>query len=138
MLCDVCQLVFQGRAERTYSTSPFAYNHHRTALDVRAAANQGCHFCTLILSLLSGDEIARVLNHIPDLKDNLEHEVGPVQITSTSPDGSLRVAFPLSLQSRTYESEEFCVKFVKTIPAYGTLESAQGSGFSEAKSPIQL
>lgn len=40
MLCDVCPLVFQGRTERTYFTTPFAYNHHRNALGVQDAADQ--------------------------------------------------------------------------------------------------
>ena len=121
MLCDVCQRVFQGRAERTCSVDPFSYKHHQTALDVQAAANQGCHFCTLILSLLSNDEIARVLNYKSNLGEDSEPAVGPVEVTSTSPEGSLQVAFPLSIQSRTYESEDFCVKFVKLVPACGML-----------------
>lgn len=131
MLCDVCQLVFQGRAERINSTTPFAYVHHRNALDVRDAANQGCHFCTLILTLLSPDEIARVLKHESSLKDDPEHETDHVQITSTSLEESLRVAFPLSPQNRTYESEDFCVKFVKMVPACGMLDSAQAPMSSE-------
>lgn len=126
MLCDVCQLVFQGRAERTSSIPPFSYKHHPTAVDVQAAANQGCHFCTLILSLLSDDETARVLRHQSTQGDGSEPALGPVQITSTDPEGSIQVAFPLSLQSRTYESEEFCIKFVKMVPAGDMMCSAQG------------
>lgn len=113
MLCEVCQLVFQGRTERTYSTPPFAYNHHRTALDVQNAADQGCHFCTLVLSLLSPDEITRVLRHESDPEGSLDHATNYVQISSTTPDCSLRMAFPLSLGSRTYESEEFYVSLSK-------------------------
>jgi hypothetical protein len=63
MLCAICQLAFQGRTKRTYSTSSFTYNHHQSALDVQAAANQDCHFWTFILSQLSADEISRVLNY---------------------------------------------------------------------------
>jgi hypothetical protein len=130
--------VFQGRTKRTYYTSSFTYNYHRSALDVQAAANQGCHFCTLILSLLSADEISRVLNYNPDLEDGSTLEDVHVQVTTDSSEDSLKVNFPLTLQGRTYESEEFCIKHVKLIPASGMLESLRGQMSSKSKSLIHI
>lgn len=119
MLCNICRLTFQGRRERTYLTAPFSYNHHQSALDVQAAANQGCHFCTLLWSLLSVDQRSKVLDYSPDLNEDSRRENDHVQITSINAEDSLRVAFPLSPHSREYETEEFCVKFVKLFLANG-------------------
>lgn len=116
MLCEICQLTFQGRTERTYSTAPFAYDHHQSASDVLAAAKEGCHFCTLLWSLLTADECSRVLAYNPDIGDDPQRRIYQVQITSISSESLLQVSFPLSLQGRTYESENFCVKFLGLVP----------------------
>lgn len=64
-----------------------------------------------------------MLNYNPDLNDHSRHENNHVQVSANSSESSLRVAFPLSSQGRGYESEDFCVKFLKLFPVRGMLSA---------------
>lgn len=112
MLCETCQLTFQGR---NFHDASFGYNHHQSASSVQASANQGCHLCLLLWSLLTADEISRVLTYRPgEIAGANEH----VQITSIPSENALQVSFPLGVQGRTYESQKFCVKFLRLLPTH--------------------
>lgn len=136
MLCNICQLTFQGRTERTSSVAPFAYIHHKSAQDVLAAANQGCHFCTLLWSLLTDDERSNVLGYHSDPDNHPRRKIGHVQINSISSDASLRVSFPLNTQEAEYGSDEFCVKFVKVFTADGALGAQLKADISQVETSI--
>lgn len=124
MLCQICQLTFRGQRERPKETklSPIPYNHHQSTYDVRAAASQGCHFCTILWTLLSTEERSTTIGYGQNPANLPRLETDYVQIVPTNfPDNgtrSLEIAFPLEFPDWAGR-ERFCNKSLELFPADG-------------------
>lgn len=113
----MCHRTLQGKTERINSTDSFAYIHHESAFDLQAAAENGCHLCTMFWSLLSAEERSRVLNYTPDRsRPRNDH----VQITTINSEDLLKVTFPLRATEVVHESEDVLSKSLKLFPYHGT------------------
>lgn len=127
MLCQICQLTFRGQRERPKETgiSPVPYNHHQSTYDVRAAASQGCHLCTILWTLLSSEERSTTIGYDQNPANLSRLETDYVQMTvvpTNIPDTgtrSLQVAFPLEFPIGTGWAGRFCNKFLGLFPADG-------------------
>ena len=127
MLCQICQLTFRGRRERPKETnlSPIPYNHHQSTYDVRAAASQGCHLCTILCTLLSTEERSTTISYgqnpanLPRLEtDHVQMRVIPTSLPDTGK-RSLEIAFPLEFPIGTDWDGRFCTKYLGLFPADG-------------------
>lgn len=124
MLCQTCQETLQGRRERGRwaEPKPFSYNHHRSADDVRLAAHQGCHFCTVLWGLLSADEISSVMgdNFQSQSQDYVQIYASRTESTHNEDEAiDIHVAFPLARPQGDSWYGNFCTKLVGLIPAQG-------------------
>lgn len=127
MLCQICQLTFRGQRERPKETqlSPIPYNHHQSTYDVRAAAGQGCHLCTILWTLLSTEERSTTIGYGQNPANIPRLETDYVQMTvvpTTFPDSgtrSIEIAFPLEFPLGTGWAGRFLNKFLGLFPADG-------------------
>lgn len=148
MLCQICQLTFSGQRERPKETglSPTPYNHHQSTYDVRAAASQGCHLCTILWTLLSTEERSKTIGYgrnpanvsrletdyvqmtiVPTYLSRLETDV-PTNLPDTGPN-SLQIAFPEEIPMGNDWAGRYCNKFLGLFSPNGMCAAFQFLSF---------
>ena len=133
MQCQVCQQSLRGEREQGSWSEPgkFSYSHHESAIDIRTAAHRGCHLCSVFWSLLSPEEISKILGHDKDVRGDLGRtnitKCDPVRISVSvreatlgdAGETTLQIAFPLEYPEFDDWYGRFCVKHVGLMPAQG-------------------
>lgn len=131
MQCQVCQQSLRGEREQGSWSEPgkFSYSHHESAIDIRTAAHRGCHLCSVFWSLLSPEEISKILGHDKDVRGDLGRtnitKCDPVRISVSvreatlgdAGETTLQIAFPLEYPEFDDWYGRFCVKHVGLMPA---------------------
>lgn len=128
MQCQVCQQSLRGERGHGESSEPgeISYNHHKSAIDIRTAAREGCHLCAVFWNLLSSDDISRILGHHQHLRGDLTRR-DQVQISALVREATpgdagemtLRIAFPLDYPDRDDWYGRFYVKHLGLVPVQG-------------------